>query len=87
MRKSLPASPWRSTWSSCQDTEFESIEFGAGTVIISRVPQSIAVRRRVDIWFGALSTFATKTPTGQLFDLLPTGEIVGWKIRPLNPPP
>jgi hypothetical protein len=40
----------------------------------------------VEIWFGALSAFATDPPPGQLFDLLPTGQIVGWDIRPLNPP-
>lgn len=68
-----------------QDTEFEDVEVGAGRVIISRVPQSLPVRQRVEIWFGALSG-ATDTPAGQLFDLLPTGQIVGWEIRPLNPP-
>jgi hypothetical protein len=70
-----------------QDTEFEGVKVGLGTVIISRVPQSLPVRRRVEIWFGALSAFATDTPAGQLFDLLPTGQIVGWEIRPLNPSP
>lgn len=60
-----------------QDTEFEDIEVGAGTVIISRVPQSLPVRQRVEIWFGALSDFAADTPPGQRFDLLPTGQIVG----------
>ena len=69
-----------------QDTEFEDVEVGAGRVIISRVPQSLPVRQRVEIWFGALSGFATDTPAGQLFDLLPTGQIVGWEIRPLNAP-
>ena len=69
-----------------QDTEFESIKLGVGTVIISRVPQSLPVGQRVEIWFGALSGFAMDTPAGQLFDLLPTGQIVGWEIRPLIPP-
>jgi len=69
-----------------QDTEFEGIEVGAGTVIISRVPQSLPVRRRVETWFEALSRFAADPPPGQLFDLLPNGQIVGWEIRPLNPP-
>jgi hypothetical protein len=68
------------------DTEFESIEVGAGTVIISRVPQGLPVRQRVELWIGALSAFATDPPPGKLFDLLPTGQIVGWEIRPLNPP-
>jgi len=69
-----------------QDTEFEGIEVGFGTVIISRVPQGLPVRRRVEIWFEALSGFAADPPPGQLFDLLPNGQIVGWEIRPLNPP-
>lgn len=69
-----------------QDTEFEDVEVGAGRVIISRVPQSLPVRQRVEIWLGALSGFATDTPAGRLFELLPTGQIVGWEIRPLNPP-
>ena len=69
-----------------QDTEFEGIETGVGTVIISRVPQSLSVRRRVDLWFEALSGFAADTPPGKLFDLLPNGQIVGWEIRPLMPP-
>lgn len=69
-----------------QDTEFEDVEVGAGRVIISRVPQSLPVRQRVEIWLGALSGLATETPAGQLFELLPTGQIVGWEIRPLNPP-
>jgi len=69
-----------------QDTEFESIEIGVGAVIISRVPQSLPVRQRIEIWFGALSAFVADPPAGQLFDLLPTGQIVGWEIRPLNPP-
>jgi hypothetical protein len=69
-----------------QDTEFEAIEVGAGTVIISRVPQSLPVRQRVEIWLEALVRFATDRPAGQLIDHLPTGQIVGWTIRPLNPP-
>ena len=69
-----------------QDTEFEDLEVGAGRVIISRVPQSLPVRQRVEIWSGALSGFATDTPAGQLFELLPSGQIVGWEIRSLNPP-
>lgn len=69
-----------------QDTEFESVDVGVGTVIISRVPQSLPVRQRVEIWLGALAAFAADPPAGQLFDLLPTGQIVGWEIRPVNPP-
>ena len=71
-----------------QDTEFEDLDVGAGRVIISRVPQSLPVRQRVEIWFGALSGFATDTPpAGHLFDLLPTGQIFGWEIRPFKNPP
>ena len=70
-----------------QDTEFEGIKIGVGSVIISRVPQSLPVRHRVEIWFEALSGFAGDTsPPGHLFDLLPNGQIVGCEIRPLIPP-
>jgi hypothetical protein len=69
-----------------QDTEFESVDVGVGTVIISRVPQSLPVHHRVEIWLGALAAFEADRPAGQLFDLLPTGQIVGWEIRPVNPP-
>ncbi|MGH9042644.1 MAG: hypothetical protein ACRDZ3_20710 [Acidimicrobiia bacterium] len=61
------------------------IDSGAGTVIISRVPQSLPVRQRVEVWFTALSGFAADLPPGQLFDLLPTGQIVGWEIRRIDP--
>lgn len=64
-----------------QDTEFEDLELGVGKVIISRVPQSLPVRARVDIWFTALQTFLIERPPGQLFDLFPTGQIAGWEIR------
>jgi hypothetical protein len=70
-----------------QDTEFEGIEIGVGTVIISRVPQSLPVRRRVEVWFEALSGFAADPPPGQLFDLLPNGQMIGWAIWPINNPP
>ena len=67
-----------------QDTEFEDVELGVAKVIISRVPQSLPVRARVEIWFTALQTFLIERPAGQLFDLFPTGEIVGWEIRRID---
>jgi hypothetical protein len=50
------------------------------------VPQSLPVRQRVEIWLGALAAFEADPPAGQLFDLLPTGQIVGSEVRPVNPP-
>lgn len=69
-----------------QDTEFEDVELGVAKVIISRIPQSLPVRARVEIWFTALQAFLAEIPPGQLFDLLPTGQIVGWEIRRTDPP-
>jgi predicted nuclease of predicted toxin-antitoxin system len=64
------------------DTEFEerSADYKA-QVIISRVPQSLPTRRRVQICFEALERFMKSRPPGRLFDLLETGQIVPWKTR------
>jgi hypothetical protein len=47
-----------------QDTRVRKHEVGLGTVIISRVPQTLPVCRRVEIWFEALSGFAADTRPG-----------------------
>ncbi len=64
------------------DTEFEDhpADYRA-QVVISRVPQRLPTARRVEIWFGALEGFLKAKPTGRLFDLYETGQIVGWTIR------
>lgn len=61
------------------DTEFEDLPVDyQAQVIISRVPQGLPTRQRVEIWFGALEHFARSEPSGRLFDLLETGEIIPW---------
>lgn len=65
-----------------QDNEFEQVPKGCrATIIISRVRQSLAIGTRVDIWERALRAFLAARPTGKLFDLLESGEILPWQIR------
>ncbi|MGH8564851.1 MAG: DUF5615 family PIN-like protein [Gammaproteobacteria bacterium] len=60
-----------------QDTEFEHLPADyRAVVIISRVRQNLPLRQRVDIWFKAIQDFLTRRPTGKLFELLATGEVV-----------
>lgn len=68
-----------------QDTEFGDMpeEFRA-TVIISRVPQNLPIRRRVEIWAKAIEDFLKRKPNGKLFELLKTGEVMSWDIRKVN---
>lgn len=64
------------------DTEFESLvpaDFKS-QVIISRIPQRVATRERVDIWFRALQEFVRDRPPQRLFDLMPDGKLVPWEI-------
>lgn len=66
------------------DTEFEQLADDIrAQVIISRLPQRLPTAQRVDIWMKALETFLERKPEGRLFDLMPSGEIVAWEIRPL----
>lgn len=63
------------------DTEFESIPADLRSqVIISRLPQRLPTRERVEIWFAALEAFEKRRPPEKLFDLQPSGEIVAWQI-------
>jgi len=60
-----------------QDSEFENIPPNSpAIVIISRVPQSLPIRQRVEIWLAALEGFEERPPTGNVFDLLEDGTIV-----------
>ena len=63
-------------------------------MIISRVPQSLPIRARVDLWARSLEDrlvwrrrqgcgFLAERPAGRLFELLASGEIVAWEIREL----
>lgn len=64
------------------DTEFENLPGDLqAQVIISRVPQNLPARQRVDIWFKALEEFVERVPRGKLFDLLETGHIVPGEIH------
>ena len=64
------------------DTEFEDVAFDCqAQVIISRIPQNLPARQRVEIWFAALEAFLARRPPEKLFDLFETGQIVPWQIR------
>ena len=64
------------------DTEFGELRIENRTkVIISRVPQNLPTAQRVEVWFKALAEFMADMPSGQLFDLLETGQILPWEIR------
>src|SRR5689334_11821524 len=57
-----------------QDTEFADLPSAtAATVMISRVPQSIPIAQRVEVWWRAISDFLEHPPPGTLFELLPDG--------------
>ena len=65
-----------------QDSEFENMPAGHRAIIlISRVRQSLPIRRRTEIWFSAIERFIAEKPTGTLFELLETGEVVAWTIH------
>jgi Uncharacterized protein conserved in bacteria len=65
-----------------QDTEVGDLpEDYRAIVIISRVPQNLPIQQRVGIWFKVIQDFLTRRPTGRLFELLETGEVVSWEIR------
>ena len=65
-----------------QDTEFEDWPAKhRGKVIISRVPQSLPIQDRVELWIRTIRDFAAREPSGNLFEILETGEIVEWESR------
>ena len=67
------------------DTEFEDVPADLRSqVIISRVPQRLPIRERVEIWLAALERFFDRRPAERLFEILPTVEIVAWDIRPFG---
>lgn len=67
-----------------QDTEFADLPpRTAATVMISRVPQSIPIAQRVEVWLRAISRFLNQPSPGTLFELLPDGRVVEWEIRDL----
>lgn len=58
-----------------QDREFEELPIPAGKVIISRVPQSLPIERRVELWLGALRRFLETQPEGVRFEISEEGEL------------
>lgn len=58
-----------------QDREFEEMTIPGGKVIISRVPQSLSIERRVDLWLGALRRFLKIQPEGLRFEISEEGEL------------
>jgi Domain of unknown function (DUF5615) len=64
-----------------QDTEFEELGLATtGTVIISRLPQSLPIGHRVDIWQRAIQMHLATQPDGRMFQVLESGE-----LRPYEP--
>jgi len=77
-----PATSRSSTGRRNQDTEFLDVPGSSGAaVIVSRVRQDLPIAARVDLWFGALERFVAARPTGTIFELLETGEIVPWQVK------
>lgn len=58
-----------------QDREFETMPIRFGTVIISRLPQSLPTQRRVEVWLQAVEEFVSSAPQGTLFELGRDGEV------------
>lgn len=64
------------------DDEFADIPADfRSQVILSRVPQRVPIRERVEIWSAALEKFADLQPQERLFEILPAGELVAWEIE------
>jgi len=64
------------------DMEFEDLPPTIRSqVVISRVPQSLPIGRRVEICFAARGPFLDSPPAGRLFELLDSGEIASCKVR------
>ena len=68
-----------------QDTEFADTPLDyRGTIIISQVRQSRPIPERIQIWFDAVQGYLARRPTGKLFDLLDTGELVLWEVHEIG---
>ncbi len=65
-----------------QDTEFFEMKPRTCKVIVSRIPQSIPVTDRVDIWREALGVFLEVPPAGAAFELNERGEILPRIVEP-----
>jgi hypothetical protein len=58
-----------------QDRDFEHLPLRGGTVIISRVAQSLPIQPRVEIWVGALRQYVGTQPEGTRFEISQSGEL------------
>jgi len=63
------------------DTEFfEQSIHHPSHVVVSRVRQTLPIEERVAIWMRALRSFLEEAPpSGSVFELLETGEIIAWR--------
>jgi predicted nuclease of predicted toxin-antitoxin system len=60
-----------------QDTDFANISgLHSSIIIISHVRQNLPIKKRIEIWFSAIEKFLVDKPTGELFDLLDSGELI-----------
>lgn len=65
-----------------QDTEFAELPSDtAATVIISRVPQAMPIALRVELWLHAIEDFLRNSTEEKLFEVLPDGRVVAWRVR------
>jgi predicted nuclease of predicted toxin-antitoxin system len=65
-----------------QDSEFEMMRGGhRGIVLISRMRQSLPIQKRTEIWSSAVEKFMAEKPSGKLFELLETGEVVACGVH------
>jgi hypothetical protein len=63
-----------------QDSEFGLMQGTCrGTIILSRIKQSLPIQRRTEIWSSAIEKFLNERPAGSLFELSDSGAIVVWE--------
>ncbi len=56
-----------------QDSDFEHVPLGVGRVVISRVPQSLPLQRRIDLWVGALTSLGGSSSPGSVMEITSGG--------------
>jgi predicted nuclease of predicted toxin-antitoxin system len=68
-----------------QDADFENIlGLRSSIIIISRVRQNLSIKKRIEIWFGAIEKFLIDKPTGEISDLLETGELIPIEVHDIQ---
>lgn len=64
-----------------QDVEFADLPpDAAATIVISRVPQAIPIAERVELWLHGIEELHQRPIRGQLFEILPDGRVVPWRV-------